>query len=65
MSTPRNLSDIVRPAIMVESEAAAFLLGLDLASQADKETTRTQLALTLMESAARLHKLSQLGLGVE
>jgi len=54
MSIPRSLSDIVRPAIAVESQAAAFLLGLDLAAGSPEHEVRNQLALTLIASACRM-----------
>ena len=59
MEIPRYLGDIVGPAICAESEAAAFLLGLDLAAGSLEHTTRNQLALALIESACKLRCVNQ------
>ena len=51
---PRRLGDVLGPAIALESEAASFLLGLDLALAPAR--ARDSLALALIESATRLRK---------
>lgn len=61
--TPRRLSDALGPAIVAESETAAFLLGLDLAAGA--ADVRDQLALALVESATRLKRIGRDGLRIE
>lgn len=67
MTTPRNLTDVLGPAIEVESNAAAFLLGLDLSGPCSPEDRllRLQLALVLTESALNLRNLNQNGLRIE
>lgn len=64
MSTPRKLSDILHPAIEVESQAAHFLLGLELSNPTEKDIRR-HIAASLIESALMLRHLDREGLRVE
>lgn len=58
-SAPRRLDDILGPAIALESEAASFLLGLDLALAPAR--SRDALALALLDSALSLKRWSDSG----
>lgn len=65
METPRKLSDVLHPAVDIQSKAAAFLLGLELASESCESSTRDHLAAALIESALNLHNFDRQALRIE